>query len=195
MEPAAEIRYKRLTPSRMGVKLSSLWLAPDHLLSVNSSGFAERYKRFYFRDIQAVIIKKTQRRAIYNAILATFLACLLGLLITLSPISKNEAAVITWLVVLGIVLFFFLVNNLLGAGCVTYLRTAVQIERLPALGRIHKVRRVLQTIRPLIAMAQGGELSSEAISARMQEFAASLSGASPASAASVASNEPTPSQS
>lgn len=194
MEPAPEIRYKRLAPSRFAVKLSSLWLAPDHLLCVNSTGFVESYKRFYFRDIQAVVIRKTQRRAIYNAILGTIAACLLGLFMALTP-SKSEAGFIVWLILVGVVIFFFLVNNLLGAGCVTYLRTAVQIEQLASLGRIHRARRVLETIRPLIAAAQGGELSAEAISARMQEFTASVSGTPPVSAAPGTPNEPAPSQS
>ena len=35
---------------------ASLWQGKDHLLSIDSSGYTEEYKRFYYRDIQAIII-------------------------------------------------------------------------------------------------------------------------------------------
>ena len=34
---------------------SSVWMGPDHLLLVKSARFREDYKRFYFRDIQAIV--------------------------------------------------------------------------------------------------------------------------------------------
>ena len=36
-----------------------LYLGPDHLLQTASTGYSETYKRFYFRDIQAIVIRKT----------------------------------------------------------------------------------------------------------------------------------------
>ena len=35
---------------------SSLWLGPDHLLSVDRIWMNEEYKRFYFRDVQAITV-------------------------------------------------------------------------------------------------------------------------------------------
>src|SRR5438445_6412064 len=61
-----EREYKRLTRARPRAKFavvsagsSSLWLGKDHLLCIDSTGYTETYKRFYFRDIQAFILQKT----------------------------------------------------------------------------------------------------------------------------------------
>ena len=178
----SEFQYQRLTRSGMRTVSSrgSLWLGSDHLLSAESNGYRETYKRFYFSDIQAIIVQHTKLRVIWNAILPTPLAggCL-GLLACLTSGARNEGAIIAWLIFIVVILLFLVINNILGTGCVCYLRTAVQIEQLPGLYRAPKARKVLSQIRPLIAAAQGGELSAETVAARMQEWSVS-SGAAPA---------------
>ena len=169
-EPLPDIAYQRLsrTSSRTGFAVAvrsrgSLWLGPDHLLCVETNGYRETYKRFYFRDIQAIIIQHTKRRVIWNAILPTPLAGgLVGLLALLSAGERNEVTI----------------NNILGTGCVCYLRTAVQIEQLPGLYRVPKARKVLAKIRPQIVAAQGSELSAETVSERMREWTLSAEAAS-----------------
>ncbi len=189
MEPASEIRYQRLTRMFAGIRLSSLWLGPDHLLRVNSNGYTETYKRFYFSDIQLIIVQETKRRVVWNAILAVpLLICLVGLVTCQMSGEHNIAAIITWLVLFAIISFFLLINNLLGTGCVCYLRTAVQIESLPSLCRVPKTRRVLDKIRPLIVTAQGGELSHEAVLVAMRESAAPVAPATEPAAESTTAN-------
>lgn len=183
-----EIRYQRLTRSRARSAFAvafqsraSLWLGPDHLLGVDFSGYSETYKRFYFRDIQAVTIQETRRRTVWNAILVVpIVGCLAGLLTCLSYTPKNNAAVIVWFIFSTIFLVPFLINNILGTACVCYLRTAVQIEELRSLCRVRKARRVLGKIRPLIAAAQGGEIPAAAVAAGMRDWALSSAGESPA---------------
>jgi hypothetical protein len=208
MEAAPEIHYQRLTRS-VGRSTNawllimpilwlilrtraSLWLGPDHLLCVESNGYAETYKRFYFRDIQAIIVQETRRRAIYNAILAVpVLGCLIGLLACLTSFAQDEVGAIVWLIFLSIFLLLVLVNSLLGAGCASYLRTAVQIEQLPSLCRIPKTRRVLDKLRPYIVAAQGGELSAEQVSTRMRESVEYPVTTTPAQAVAENPNNPT----
>src|SRR5215469_7002742 len=169
MEPSSEIQYKRLARFRVRTGLSSLWLGPDHILSVNSNGYVENYKRFYFRDIQAIIIQRTSRRAVWNGILAApLLGAVIGLLACL-PFSENVVGAIICSVILAIILLFFVLNYILGVGCACHIRTAVQIQRLPSVRRVPYAKHVLETIRPLISAAQGGELSAEAVSTRMRE--------------------------
>jgi hypothetical protein len=170
MEPSSEIHYKRLARFRVRTGLSSLWLGPDHILSVNSNGYIENYKRFYFRDIQAIIVQRTSRRAVWNGILAApLLGAFIGLLACLSSLSEDEVGAIICSVILVIILSFFILNYILGVGCACHIRTAVQIQRLPSVRRVPYARHVLETIRPLIAVAQGGELSAEVVSTRMRE--------------------------
>ncbi len=183
MEPASDIKYKRLTRSagRAGFYAAararaSLWLGPDHLLSVESNGYTETYKRFYFRDIQAVLIHKTKRFQITNFVLGIFV--LVCLLITVAIMPKHSsgwtADIVPWMIFLGIItgvfLLFLIANLIAGRTCKTFLRTAVQIEQLPSLARVRKTRRTLEKIHPLIVAAQGGELSTEAVSAQMREW-------------------------
>ena len=188
----SEFQYQRLTHSGFIAVHSrgSLWLGPDHLLSVESNGYRESYKRFYFRDIQAIVIQHAKRRVIWNAILPTPLAGgLLGLLALLTAGERNEAAIILCFIFLGIVLLLLVINNVLGTGCACYLRTAVQIEQLPGLYRVPKARKVLAKIRPLIIAAQGGRLSAETVSARMQEWSTSA-GTAPAKTVADEPNVP-----
>src|SRR5205823_5634583 len=57
-----QISYRRVGGMRRTLTLSraALFTADDHFLLCDyRSGFTERYKRFYFRDIEAIIIRKT----------------------------------------------------------------------------------------------------------------------------------------
>jgi hypothetical protein len=173
----AETKYKRLTHMRsrstFAVALmsrSSLWLGEDHLLCVDSNGYTETYKRFYFRDIQAITTRQTKRRLIWNWILGILAAfclasCNFGSLFKSQPDVKTLVFLSIAIFILGIPLLF---NNIYGRTCVCQLRTAVQIEDLPSLRRVRQTRKVLEKIRPLIIAAQG-QLSPEEISVRMQE--------------------------
>jgi hypothetical protein len=52
--------YHRLTGrKRTLLGYSQLWLAPDHILLVKSTRFAESYQRFALADIQAVTVTET----------------------------------------------------------------------------------------------------------------------------------------
>jgi hypothetical protein len=173
--------YQRLTYARsrsafvaVSMSRSSLWLGKDHLLGVDSSGYTETYKRFYFRDIQAVTLMGTKRRAIWNWVLGPLTAIFLLFLLASLPYtgstgSNSNLGEIVFFAFLGFVFAVpFLINNLLGPSCICHLRTAVQIEELPSLCRVRKTRRVLEQIRPLIIAAQGGQLSPETISTWMR---------------------------
>lgn len=173
----AESEYRRLTKTRVRRKgafaitatRTSLWLGNDHLLSIDSTGYTEEYKRFYFRDIQAITICGNQRRVVWNWILIAFLIpSLTWLLFSVGDVD------IGLLIIGGIVASLFaiplIVNNVSGPTCNCYLRTAVQVEELASLSRIRRAQKVLARLRPLIAEAQG-ELPAEEIPARLRALA------------------------
>jgi hypothetical protein len=150
--------YKRLTSARLrrkgvlsslGAARQSLWLGDDHLLSIDSTSYAEEYKRFYFRDIQAIFIAPNPRRAIWNGILG---ALLIMHILVFAWLGIGTTAIVITGVILGIPLA---INNIMGPACRTYLRTAVQVEEFPSLNRLPRTNRVLTRIRPLIVAAQG----------------------------------------
>jgi uncharacterized integral membrane protein len=178
----AELKYQRLTRLRARSQFaviyqsrSGLWLGDDHVLLVEATGYTENYKRFYFRDIQAITVQATERGRIWNIILGGIL--LLIVLVIIFTIPKTTPANWTGEQVAGeitlggfaaIFAVAFLANFLAGPTCKTHLRTAVQTEELPSLSRVRQTGKVIGKIRPLIVAAQG-ELSGAEVVVRLQE--------------------------
>jgi hypothetical protein len=172
-----EKEYYRLTWPRARstmavafVEHSSLWLGKDHLLCVESSNYVENYKRFYFRDIQAITIADSKRRVIWNWVLGSITAiCLTGWIFGLLQSSSADfwPAVIFGAIVTGFFGVPLLLNNVLGPTVTCYIRTAVQTEEIASLKRLRRARKVFDRIRPLIIQAQG-QLNPEEIPARLR---------------------------
>lgn len=168
----AEPEYQRLTRAQTNsafavavVSRTSLWLAPDHLLLISTNGYAETYKRFYFRDIQALITQRTAANTIFNIVLAVpfVLAVAFGLVV------PQAGGKIFLLSLAGLLALLALINLVRGQTCRCFLRTAVQTEPLLSLKRVRGAEKVFNQLRPLIVAAQGGELTPQMISERMQE--------------------------
>ena len=151
MNPA----YQPLAPLglRARPRRHRLFLGEDHLLAVGFDGFSEDYRRFYLRDIQGLVIRRTARRAWTNAVLAGLAFVIL--LPVLIPDSPWEAKLTFGLLALA-PLGALLVNTVAGPTCRTWVQTAVQASELPALRRVADVERVLEQLRPRIAAAQAG---------------------------------------
>jgi hypothetical protein len=161
---ASSIPYQRL-PGR-GTSLASyfsLYLGPGHLLLVSSTGFSESYKRFYFNDIQAVVVQRTGGWHVVSGIFGALSAlCLAGwLLEARNGVFSGLAGLVFGSIVTVLCVVPLLANLVLGPTCACQIRTAVQTERLPTLKRLRSARKVLATLKPLIAAAQG-TLSAEA---------------------------------
>lgn len=139
------------------ISRTSLWLGPDHILFVDSTGFTETYKRFYFRDIQALIVQRSANFTIINIVVAIpFTFLMAGALVTSDAVPKGVLFVLA-----GILAIVGIINVLGGATCRCYLRTAVQEEHLASLSRLRRANKILDRIRPLIVAAQADSVSSE----------------------------------
>ncbi len=193
----AEREYKRLSRARsrtafgiITTSRSSLWLGKDHLLCIDTNGYTEAYKRFFFRDIQAVLIRRTERWKIVALVMGV-LASVFGAFM-LMALNSREAA-LAW--VMGSITAFWLVGILIdllrGPSCTCHVRTAVQTEHLPSLDRVGRARKALARLRPLIAEAQG-QLAPEEVTVRMQAWLVSgeAVGAGPESPARYVVDDP-----
>jgi hypothetical protein len=123
-------------------------MADDCLLQVASTGWSERYKRFYYSDIRAIVIRRTTTTiTILNVLLVV-----LTVLTTITALTLSQPAFF-----LITVLFMapLLYNLLVGPTCVCHIYTSVQVERLPSLGRVRTARKVIARLRPMIEQAQG----------------------------------------
>jgi hypothetical protein len=133
----------------------------DHLLQVSSTGYSELYKRFYFRDIQAITIRKTGWASVWTILFAVLILGFFLLGFDLAGVGRR----VLWGIA-GIFLACLVVHLRLGPACVCHIRTAVQLERLPTLRRVKAARKTINRIKPLIAEAQG-QLSAEELRQRM----------------------------
>ncbi len=166
MADAAPVRYTRLPGSGHSRKGSAflalartrcrLWLGDDHLLQVESAGgYSENYKRFSFRDIQAITLHRTRSWQTTNIVLGILTALFLVLALS----AKDDVGSVICGIITGALGVPLLINLLGGPTCVCYLRTAVHLEELPSLRRLRRAERVLALLRPLILASQGSPAS------------------------------------
>lgn len=140
---------------------SALWLGADHMLLVDSTIASQDLKRFYFRDIQAITVRKTHSGRTLNIVMTILTAIMCGF-----ALAVNDSAGRIALFVIGSIFgTTVLVNSLFGPTCETHLQTAVQREQLPSLCRLRNARKVLRILRPLLEQAQG-QISTEEARAR-----------------------------
>jgi hypothetical protein len=134
-----------------------LYLGKDHLLCVYNSAYTEDYRRFYFRDIQSIVIGINTIR---ERLSARFAGAALFLL--LFAFWKGGY----WSVFFMILACLFLLNALInwrrGPTCTCRIFTAASREELPSLGRLKNAMQVIEVLKPLIAERQG-RLSPEEI--------------------------------
>ena len=153
------LTYRRL-PGRGRTPLGadSLWIGEDHLLLVELRGFTETYRRFYFRDVQAIVLRRTDRAAKVGTLLGVLGLAFLGVATGAGPIWN-----VFWGSVSGILLLGLVLNVALGPTCSCVLRTALQTVPLRSLGRLRRARGVIERLRPHIELAQGTLTSEEVL--------------------------------
>lgn len=130
-----------------------LYLGSDHLLSVDSIYGSEHYKRFYLRDVQAFIVRRTQTGLTTVLIFGGLLAISSLGLLSADPITFGFGSVFS--VLFGFIFLVVLIQQLgWGGTCRTWVQTAVQTEELPSLGRRRTCRKVVNRLQPLVLAAQ-----------------------------------------
>jgi hypothetical protein len=137
--------YRRLPGKRRTLGgNSTLWLGDDHLLLVKSTRVAEEYRRFYFRDIQAFVIR-VKKSSLNRDMFHVFLFLLLAVLFLYWTKSYVTFAV-------GAAALLY--KRFTGPYCVCHIQTAVQTQTLPSLYRLKTAEQVLGELAPRIEAAQ-----------------------------------------
>ncbi|MDP6634224.1 MAG: hypothetical protein QGG42_04960 [Phycisphaerae bacterium] len=152
--------YRRMPSTLVGTLLrwfdrSTAWLGDDHVLLASRMLWFERYNRFYFADIQAITICRTQTGLVWNILLGvgTGLIAFGGML--------NDFPLVS-LIWLGIFALPLIMNVIQGPTCSCHIYTAVSARKLACFNRLDKAALFLQTVRPLVTAVQG-EVSDEEI--------------------------------
>jgi hypothetical protein len=145
-------RYRKLPGSRRGIfRGGSLWLAPDHLLAVRSMRFREEYKRFYLRDVQAIVIAAVPR---FHVSTLEILIAVLWLSLWLGfRDSSPWAPIVLWTAALGAAGTWLYVS--VACSCRCCICTAVSWDEIPSVYRSWTARRFLREVNPVISTLQG----------------------------------------
>jgi lysylphosphatidylglycerol synthetase-like protein (DUF2156 family) len=170
-----------------------LWLVEDHILNVRSTGFSEKCKRFYLKDIQAIVISRTTTATTVNMLLVMLMLFFgLILLLALFRWESHVSVIIIFSILTGMLALIFAANMILGPTCLCRLHTDVQVEDLIALSRLRTAQRTISILKPLIEAAQGAltPLELETPSREHVRVAASQHALSPESILAGKSGEP-----
>ncbi len=142
--------YQRLPGRAFSlIAAQKLWQASDHLLWVETAMFQERYKRFYYQDIQALVLCRTNHHLAWSFLWGAF-ALLFG--IVAMSVSGTPYVSATLVIVF---LLLLAMNLAMGPGCQVRLQTAVQVQQLKCLRRVRTANRAMDRILALIETAQG----------------------------------------
>jgi len=143
-------KYRRL-PGRpfSPFSVQSLWQGPDHLLWVNSFFFHESYKHFYFKDIQSLVIRRSDAHQVWNVLWGVLMA-VFGLAAWFIPGTPYVSGTFA-----SIFLVSLLTNIALGPACSVYLQTAVQVVKLSSLKRVRTAYKAIDQIKALVESVQG----------------------------------------
>ena len=145
------INYKKLPGKDNGsFQASTLWLGPDHILLCKYTRFSESYKRFYFSDIQSIIVRKTN-----NGKITEIVIFLLATLFTLLYLTVPKGSQVLFGFIVGIYILMLIVHRIKGPTCTTHIQTAVQTESLRPLKRLKHAEKFLKILMPLLQTAQG----------------------------------------
>jgi hypothetical protein len=154
-------RYRRVRGKKncLGMGYYTLWEADDHLLQIYSRFGIEDYKRFYFADIQAVVVCKTSQGTVMSLALCAF-----TLLLAFAAVSWADWGPIVFGIPAGVLAVCAIFNIVRGPTCITTITTAVQTENLQSLHRLRNALDFMGRLRllthrfqkPAAAVAPGG---------------------------------------
>lgn len=131
----------------------SLWQTDDHLLLVENNGITESYRRFYFKDIQALIIQKTNFSRNFNYIALSILFT--AAIIYLSRVLGDGFLSSVVMSIFFISLISLFLNYFMGVTCTCRIITPVQDEYIPSLKRLRNAVKVKKVIDNACTALQG----------------------------------------
>ena len=185
---AAKMKYKRLPGRRRGFfRQASLWLGDDHLLAVTGWRFTEDYKRYYYGDIQALVVARTARWAVT---LPWFLVALAVLIVALVARAAEVAwlPAVCWSLLMALAVAWLFVSLQASVRC--SIQTAVSREELPSLLRFWSAERAMRILGERITEVQGP--LEQGWTARVQEAPALEAASAPVAAQATVTSVATP---
>jgi hypothetical protein len=130
---------------------ASVWMAPDHLLLVTSRMYKEDYRRFYLRDIQAIVVARRPRFVIS---MRSVIIALLWVIPWIFWVALPDGFGLAWWgVAAALVAAWLIFSFFFSCNCRLY--TAVSNHSLPSLYRTWTASKFLDEVKPWIDEVQG----------------------------------------
>lgn len=141
--------YRKLKGTSL-FESNRLYAGQDHLLSIRNHFFTEEYLRFYYRDIQAILTRKTIAGKVINICL------LIALILFLVPVFLLSGGRVVFFVLIASIIFIFLIINLIkGPTAICHVQTLVQTARLNSVNRMRVAEKIISQLKTLIEESQG----------------------------------------
>ncbi len=159
-EEISNIAYKKRCRLRGLLSSSTLYEADDHFLLVEG-WVRQRFRRFYFDNIQAIITRPNFRSGSeYLIVGIPSVLFLFVALLTYADPSEDYTPLLGMLSPFVIILVFCFIRGLIRGGSQDVIfQTAVQATRIPPLGYKRQARRHLEEIQHIVETAQGGPVA------------------------------------
>ena len=161
--------YTRLAKGGLG--MSSLWMAPDHLVYVKGTGFllpfTEEYKRYRYEDIQCLSVARTSRTGkgllyLAAALFAWGLAAIILAVNNGEDFSYTSVVFVSIFTIAGLASIGLLLRHwILGPTCICDIQTSVSRERLRPLSRLHQAKQAIEQFEFQAREAQASLVESD----------------------------------
>jgi hypothetical protein len=140
MTAQGEAKYRKLA--------RNIFLASDHLLSRSRSMFRESYKRFYFNEIQYIILQPTAGWHVRSVLLLVLLAACASALAGDDGTTIGTVGVLIAGIGLGM-------NLMVGPSCRVIMRTALGTQRLYGATTVRRAKKIIHRLNEEITKVQG----------------------------------------
>jgi hypothetical protein len=165
MSVQGEVSYHKLT--------GKIFLAGDHLLNRSRSMFTESYRRFYFNEIQYIIIQRTAGWHVRSVLLLVPLT-----VSVLAAVASH--GLLTSTIVAALILGWGLGMNLMaGPSCRVIIRTPLGTQRLYGATTVRRAWKIIQRLSKEITKVQGPLQVEQAAAAPTSNTAADIAAVAP----------------
>jgi hypothetical protein len=154
---SAEPVYRKYSKPRKSLfHVAQIWEAADHLLLVTSIFAVEHYRRFYFHDIEAFVIRQTTSQRTWIIVNLICVALFGGLSAFFATHAAYETSTRVGLAVASgiIALPFFIgliVQLALGPTCVVFFQLRTGLEKVKVVNRLRPALRMRDRLAGLMA--------------------------------------------
>lgn len=146
--------YSKLTKRcRRLFSLSQLWLGKDHIILIEESSASQTYRRFYFKDIEGIVLGDTSLHIVYF-ILSFVLVAIMARIFSGLELFAETTSRIWAFVMLGFFLLIGVYQFIAGKINNLAIQTKNGPFKLPIRLRQRKMKKMLNKIIPLINQFQ-----------------------------------------